>query len=130
MKLNNQQINALAQEIVSQISIEIKPILDKELAIYQKKKSDLDSKLEKDVLIKSLRKVSVQIPDSKYNVNNVISYIKSHNFKELKYTPSKSIPSLENVKSRIILGTIEYEKLDELIDSVKSYYTNEKSRKN
>lgn len=122
MKLNKQQIDALANEIISQISAQAKPTLNKEKAAYEKAKKSLEDKLEKEPLIRGLRMVSDEIINAKYNALQTIGHIKAHKLKEITYTPSIVIPKLSEVQSKIILKTIECDNLDEIINSIKSSY--------
>ena len=129
MKLTNQQVSALANKIKEEI---VQPFKDYNENIYNSK--EYKNFISEDKDCKELLKIANKYPSkypsknpSRYNsscvesyIKNAMSEIKDYYFDDkLKKVPSISLGDLEQ---EIILGTIDCEGLDKLIETVKSKF--------
>ena len=118
MKLSKQQVEAIAAKIKKNV---VDPINQHNNAIRNSVEYIDFENLNKDCikLRVLLDKYSVN-----YQVNQIISKIKSDYFKDrFLSTPNFGYDNVDIIND-IILGTIEYDNLDELINSLSEKYAN------
>lgn len=125
MKLTNQQVSALANKIKEEI---VQPFKDYNENIYNSK--EYKNFISEDKDCKELLKIANKYPSknpSRYNSSSVESYIKNamSEIKDYYFDDKlKKVPciSLDDLEQEIILGTIDCEGLDKLIETVKSKF--------
>lgn len=118
MKLSKQQIEAIASKIKKNV---VEPI-------NQHNKDIRDSVEYTDFEVVNKDCVSLRILLDKYSVdyqiNQIISKIKNEYFKD-RFLPTPNFGyNNEDIINDIILGTIEYDNLNELIDNLSKKYAN------
>lgn len=118
MRLNKTQISALASKICAEINQELK----KETSAKEK---ELKSKSLKCPKIKKFRELLDLIHPEGYNDYN-LSYTHRQVLNELMsdYKPSSKTVSRSAIETEIILGTIDQDNLDQLIENIKNNYIN------
>ena len=125
MKLTNQQVTALASKIKEEI---IQPFKDYNENIYNSK--EYQNFISEDKDCKELLKIANKYPTknpSRYSSSSVENEIRSamNEIKDYYFDDKlKKVPyiNLSSVEDEIILGTIDCEGLDKLIETVKSKF--------
>jgi len=127
MKLNNQQINALASKFYNELKEDYNKV-NNVFKEEQLKKFKPD--YEKGVrLMKNnsfLESIEINISD-KYSVklernDNFDDYISKYNFKNVIKNIERKIPSIETIINDIILATIDSTSVDEIMKNLKQKY--------
>ena len=118
MKLSKQQVEAIASKIKKQV---VDPINHYNSEIRNSKEYiDFETTNKDCIKLKTLlANYSVD-----YKINQIISKIKNDYFKDrFISTPNFGYDNIDIIND-IILGTIEYDNLDELINSLSEKYAN------
>lgn len=127
MKLNKQQINALASKFYNELKEDYNKV-NNVFKEEQLKKFKPD--YEKGVrLMKNnsfLESIEINISD-KYSVklernDNFDDYISKYNFKNVIKNIERKIPSIETIINDIILATIDSTSADEIMKNLKQKY--------
>jgi hypothetical protein len=127
MKLNKQQINALASKFYNELKEDYNKV-NNVFKEEQLKKFKPD--YEKGVrLMKNnsfLESIEINISD-KYSVklernDNFDDYISKYNFKNVIKNIERKIPSIETIINDIILATIDSTSVDEIMKNLKQKY--------
>lgn len=127
MKLNKQQINALASKFYNELKEDYNKV-NNVFKEEQLKKFKPD--YEKGVrLMKNnsfLKSIEINISD-KYSVklernDNFDDYISKYNFKNVIKNIERKIPSIETIINDIILATIDSTSVDEIMKNLKQKY--------
>lgn len=127
MKLNKQQINALASKFYNELKEDYNKV-NNVFKEEQLKKFKPD--YEKGVrLMKNnsfLESIEINISD-KYSVklernDNFDDYISKYNFKNVIKNIERKIPSIETIINDIILATIDSTSTDEIMKNLKQKY--------
>ena len=118
MKLSKQQIEAIASKIKKNV---VEPINQHNNEIRNSVEYTDFENINKDCLkLKSL----LANYDVNYQINQIISKIKSDYFKDKLISPPSFGYDNVDIINDIILGTIEYDNLDELINNLSKKYAN------
>ena len=118
MKLSKQQVEAIASKIKKNV---VEPINQHNNAIRNSVEyTDFENINEKCIKIKNL--LSGHGVD--YQLNQIICKIKNDYFKDILISPPNFGYDNVDIINDIILGTIEYDNLDELINSLSEKYAN------
>jgi hypothetical protein len=118
MKLNKQQVEAIASKIKKNV---IDPISQYNNDIRNSVEyTDFENLNEKCIKLKELlSNLGVD-----YQINQIICKIKNDYFKDKLISPPNFGYDNCDIINDIILGTIEYDNLDELINSLSEKYAN------
>jgi len=127
MKLNKQQINALASKFYNELKEDYNKV-NNVFKEEQLKKFKPD--YEKGVrLMKNnsfLESIEINISDKYYvkleRNDNFDDYISKYNFKNVIKNIERKIPSIETIINDIILATIDSTSVDEIMKNLKQKY--------
>jgi len=118
MKLNKQQVEAIAAKIKKNV---VEPISQHNNAIKNSVEyTDFENLNTECIKLKAL----LANYGVDYHVNQIISKIKNDYFKDKLISPPSFGYDNVDIINDIILGTIEYDNLDELINNLSEKYTN------
>lgn len=118
MKLSKQQIEAIASKIKKNV---VEPVNQHNNEIRNSVEYTEFENLNKDCIKLRALLGSYSVD---YQINQIISKIKNEYFKD-RFLPTPSFGyNNEDIVNDIILGTIEYDNLEELINNLSAKYAN------
>ena len=118
MKLSKQQVEAIASKIKKNV---VEPINQHNNAIRNSVEYTDFENINKDCIKLKALLANYEV---NYQVNQIISKIKNDYFKDKLISPPNFGYDNVDIINDIILGTIEYDNLDELINSLSEKYAN------